>query len=216
MLIHRVYGLILPRFRRRRFEKFVAALSPERATSILDVGGLPDTWTSQSALPCRIEVLNLEAPDFDQAAHPNHRVTAVSGDATSLPYEDGSFSIAFSNSVIEHVGDDAAQERFASEIRRIGHDIWVQTPAQEFFFEPHFLAPFFHWLPIEVRHRVGRLTPWAIITRASKAEVSTYVDEVRLLNRSRMSELFPDCEIHVEKSLGMRKSYIAIRQSGSI
>lgn len=213
MLIHKVYGLILPRFRKRRFEKFVATLSPDTASNILDIGGMPDTWLAHPPLKPTIEVLNLEAPSVDEEAATEYRLTSVSGDATQLAYDDNSFDIAFSNSVIEHVGDDEAQERFAAEVRRVGSAVWVQTPAQEFFFEPHFLMPFFHWLPLRVRVKVGRITPWALLNRASQAEVTDYVEEVRLLTRERMSELFPDCDIHVEKSLGMAKSYIAVRKS---
>ena len=213
MLIDKIYGLILPRFRARRFAKFVAELAPESAESILDVGGRPNTWTEQTPLAATIEVLNNETPKaFDPTSFPKHKITQVVGDGTRLEYGDGEFSIAFSNSVIEHVGDDAAQERFANEIRRVGQALWVQTPAQEFFFEPHFLTPFFHWLPVERRIALGRFTIWGLLTRANRQDAERHVRDVRLLRQERMEELFPDCEIHVEKSLGMTKSFVAIRR----
>lgn len=217
MLIDRIYGLILPRFRARRFAKFVAELQPQNAESILDVGGRPNTWTEQSPLDARIEVLNNETPpEFDAAAYPHHKITQVVGDGTALDYAEAAFSIAFSNSVIEHVGDDAAQERFANEIRRVGRAVWVQTPAQEFFFEPHFLTPFFHWLPLEQRVGLGRFTVWGLLTRANRQDAERHVREVRLLRRERMEELFPDCEIQVERSLGMTKSFVAVRRAAPV
>jgi hypothetical protein len=54
---------------------------------------------------------------------------------------DQEYDIAFSNSVIEHVGDWERQAAFASEIRRVGKNLWIQTPAKECPIEPHYLAP---------------------------------------------------------------------------
>ena len=64
------------------------------------------------------------------------------GDGCALKFPDKSYDIAFSNSVIEHVGSWERQQAFAKDIRRVGKAIWVQTPARECLIEPHYLAPF--------------------------------------------------------------------------
>ena len=122
--------------------------------------------------------------------------------------------MVFSNSVIEHVGDLARQKRFAGELRRVGQRLWVQTPAYEFFIEPHFLAPFFHWLPVAWRIQTGRwATLWGWLEKPSPQRVREMVEEIRLLKKNEFQELFPDCQILTEKILGiLPKSYIAVRK----
>ena len=107
------------------------------------------------------------------------------------------------------------QKAFARECRRVGKKLWIQTPAYECPFEPHFLAPFVHWLPKEVRRRMVRwFTPWGWLQRPGQKEVDHEIDSIRLLTRHQFEELFPDCEIHTERILGIvPKSYVAYRQT---
>jgi hypothetical protein len=58
-------------------------------------------------------------------------------------YRDKEFDIAFSNSVIEHVGNDLRIRQMADEVRRVGRN-YLQTPNYYFPLEPHFFFPFFH------------------------------------------------------------------------
>jgi len=65
-----------------------------------------------------------------------------------FPFEDNSFDWAFSNAVIEHVGNETAQAQFISEMLRVARvGVFVTTPAQEFPIETHTLVPFLHWWP---------------------------------------------------------------------
>jgi len=139
-------------------------------------------------------------------------IRAVVADGCALDYPDQSFDVGYSNSVIEHVGTFERQKAFAREIRRVGKAIWVQTPAQEFFMEPHLIAPFIHWLPRSWQRRLIRyFTVWGWLKKPTPAEVEGFLDEVRLITFAEMKELFPDCEILRERFLGMTKSYIAVR-----
>jgi hypothetical protein len=128
-----------------------------------------------------------------------------------LHFNDGEFDIVFSNSVIEHLCTWEAQQRFAQEVRRVGRHYWVQTPAREFFIEPHFLTPCIHWLPRVVQLKLARrCTVWGIIERPTQARAEQYVSELRLLKFEEVSELFPGSIILRERFLGFSKSYIAV------
>jgi predicted SAM-dependent methyltransferase len=63
--------------------------------------------------------------------HPN--IEPLVGDATDLgTWEDDSFDIVFSNSVIEHLETLEAQAAMAREVRRLAPSYWVQTPTSGF------------------------------------------------------------------------------------
>ncbi len=209
MLIHHIFGLISPHFRRRRLRWFRDHLPASPDERLIDIGGYPWCWLGEIRIGS-ITLLNREFEPGLPARHPEFVYTK--GDACALPFADHEFDVAFSNSVIEHVGTWGRQERFAAEARRIGRKLWIQTPARGFFIEPHLLAPFIHWLPVRWQRRLmRRFTPWGWLTRAKPADVDAFLTEVRLLTKEEMQRLFPDCEILEEKFLGMTKSYIALR-----
>jgi SAM-dependent methyltransferase len=207
--IYRVYAAVSPYFRRKRMAELLRFARFAPGDRVLDVGGLPWFWEGVP-LPCRITLLNLKnAPGMERHTG---RFDLVEGDATRLPYPDGAFDVAISNSVIEHVGSWENQQRFAAEIRRVARRLWVQTPARAFLVEPHLLAPAIHWLPRAAQRRlIRRFSLWGLFTRPDRARVDAFLDEVRLLNYAEMRELFPDCEIRRERVLGWTKSYVAVR-----
>jgi hypothetical protein len=127
---------------------------------------------------------------------------------------DKKYDVVFSNSVIEHVGSWSDQTDFAREVRRVGKKLWVQTPARECPFEPHYLAPFMHWLPKQLQKKLIRwCSVYGLLQHPSPAEVEQMVDSIRLLTKMEMQTLFPDCEVLEEKLLFfIPKSYIAVRE----
>lgn len=209
MNIYKIYGLFLPLFRRTRMRRFVITFDPNSSTRILDVGGGTLNWQYIERAP-QITILNPLFHDDTTTAPPNFNF--VKGDGTRLEYPDNSFDIAYSNSVIEHLYTWESQVRFANEIRRVAKKVWVQTPAKEFFIEPHFLTPFIHFLPKRWQRRLLRnFTVWGLITRPSQEYVDQILSEVRLLTLKEMQTLFPDCIIFKEKFLFFTKAYIALR-----
>jgi ubiquinone/menaquinone biosynthesis C-methylase UbiE len=196
---------IFVHFRRRRMKRFFATMMPSRNVRVLDIGGTVQTW-SDEAEPSQFSVtlLNVRSDGrFDGG-----RFRAVEGDAKRLPFADNTFDIAFSNSVIEHVGSWDDQRAFAREARRVARRLWIQTPARSFPIEAHLLAPYIQYLPKNVQHRIVRWTPRGLMTPDVVHEI---VDEVRLLTFREFQLLFPDCHILRERFLGITKSYIAVR-----
>ena len=205
----KIYPLILPFFRKKRMRAFKNTFSPSQATRILDVGGTTYNW---KLVDCQsqITILNLSVPNNYNTEQRNFYF--VKGNGLSLQYPDGSFDICYSNSVIEHVGTYENQLKFASELLRVGHQIWVQTPAYSFFFEPHLLTPFIHFIPKKYQRKLLRnFTVWGWMVRPNQQKVEDFLSEVRLITYKEMCQLFPTCEIHIEKFLGFPKAYIAVK-----
>ncbi|HZB87442.1 MAG TPA: methyltransferase domain-containing protein [Terracidiphilus sp.] len=201
-----LYDVVFIRFRRSRMNRFFALFSVSPETRVLDVGGYEPTWTRESTNAIEFPVTLINTLDYGAPGSPRFR--PVIGNATSMPFEDRSFDIAFSNSVIEHVGTWEEQMKFAQEVRRVAPKLWVQTPARSFPIEAHLLAPYIQYLPKRLQHRIARWTPRGIL---QPELVHQMVDEVRLLTYKEMRKLFPDCVIFRERLLGLTKSYIAIR-----
>ena len=214
MDVHTVYNFFLRPFRRRRMRAFAEAFRLRGSTTVLDVGGTRYNWALLDAAP-RVTLLNIEPADTSGSLPGN--MTSVVGTGTRLEFGDAAFDIAFSNSVIEHVGGLEAREAFARELRRVGRGVWVQTPARSFFVEPHLMAPFLHWLPLGWQRRLVRWASlWGWISRPTPEGVARFLDETHLLDAAEMRALFPDCELRRERFLGLTKSYIAVRRPDGV
>lgn len=205
-----LYRPIVAWFRKRRNALFGEIMQPGSADRILDVGGNHGYWANMGCA-ATITCLNVAPPEPLPPLPP--RCSYVRGDGRHLPYEDRSFDIVFSNSVIEHVGTWEDQQRFAKEIRRTGRSFWVQTPNRWFVVEPHLIAPLVHFLPRSVQRRLlRRITPWGWLTHPTPQEVDEFLSQVRLLTLKEMRELFPEATIYIERFFGLAKSFVAVRQ----
>jgi hypothetical protein len=213
--INKLMDYVFKIWRPRRFKLFRSTLEPKMTDRLLDVGGYPGFWMPYEPVVASIDTLNLDLKDIDLTDYPNHHFNPMVGNGCALPFPDQSYDIGFSNSVIEHVGSWENQQAFASEIRRVGKALWVQTPAKECPIEPHYIAPFVHWLPKGVQRRILRyFSPWGWIAKPTQEQIDEMVNTTRLITYSEMKGLFPDCEILVENYLWIiPKSYIAVRKS---
>lgn len=194
MGISDLYTVIFKIWRAKRLEKFREVIEPAKGESILDIGGYPHTWITSPQVVDQIDCLNLNTyPWPEEKDFPDHRIRIMEGNGCSLRFGDKAYAIVFSNSVIEHVGDLQAQVDFAAEARRVGQRLWIQTPARECPFEPHFLTPFIHWFPPRFRKRVARYcTVWGLLEKPSRHDVEAMVNSIRLLSKKEMRRLFPD------------------------
>lgn len=212
MNIFDIYAPFFRHFRGKRLDLFLEKLKPLQSWKILDVGGYPVFWTQREQPVGQIVCLNVHEVSWDASAYPSHHIETMVGDGCNLPFADASFDLVFSNSVIEHVGDWEKQKAFAKEAMRVGKRLWIQTPAYECPIEPHYIAPFVHYLPQHVQKLTLRwFTPWGWLQRPTPAEISEAVDSIRLLKKGEMQELFAGCELYTERVLGMPKSYVAMK-----
>src|SRR5262245_13371206 len=164
MNIHQLYTPFQRYFRTRRMRRFEAMFGLAPATRIIDVGGSQFNWTLIDTEP---QVLLVNLQDEDRRDGRFHKVR---GDGRQLQYGDNSFDIAYSNSVIEHVGDPDDQDAFAAEIRRVAPRYYVQTPNRWFVVEPHLIAAGIHFLPRRLGRRLVRwLSVWGWVQKPDQA-----------------------------------------------
>jgi 2-polyprenyl-3-methyl-5-hydroxy-6-metoxy-1,4-benzoquinol methylase len=166
------------------------------------LGGQPEIWNFISE-PLDIVILNLPGV----ARHlptSRHRICNIEGDACDLSaFSDKSFDLVFSNSVIEHVGDDVMVRAFSSEAIRVGRMLWIQTPARCFIIEPHTGMPFWWYYPKWLRNHFIR--KW----REDLPAWTEMVEGTRYIDKRVLRAIFPGCTISTERFLTWPKSYIA-------
>jgi hypothetical protein len=207
------------RCRKKRMKYLLDMIEAEAArpgpVRILDLGGERNYW---NILPAgflqqhraRVTLVNLPGHNLPVS---DEIFEDVQADACDLSMFDSmSYAIVHSNSVIEHVGDWSRMEAFAAEVRRLAPKYFVQTPNFWFPMEPHFMTPFYHWLPEPVRAAIIRNHPLGGWPKArSIGESVAYVQSARLLDRKMFGYLFPDGDVVTERLYGLPKSLIALK-----
>jgi len=180
--------------------------------SVIDIGGTIQYWNIVPAeyldrYNVRITVANLN----EERPRQEGRFEIIAADGCNLPCADSAFDIAHSNSVLEHVGDWEQMKAFAREVRRIAKRYYVQTPNFWFPLEPHFLTPFYHWLPKPTRiWLILHFTLGHVLKARTLDEAVMAVEGSRLLNLSMFRALFPEARIITERLCGLPKSLIAV------
>ncbi len=203
---------VATRLRRQRFQILLTMLRDTTGPmSILDIGGTFNYWDMMTAglsfdPPLQITLLNTGVAP---AARPNF--VALVGDGRAMPqFADHQFDIVFSNSTIEHVGSFADQRRMANEVRRVGRRYYIQTPNRNFPIEPHFVFPFFQFLPIALRVWLIQHFNLGWYRRISDRPAALHeVTSIRLLSRGELVQLFPEATIFNEMFYGLVKSFVA-------
>ena len=201
------------RFRERRFGFFLSLLKRVRSTKpirILDVGGTEVFWKRMkfSHRDVHITLLNREKEPVK-----SERFSCLQGDACDLSvFNDKEYEVVFSNSVIEHLCATENQVKMAREVRRVGKNYFVQTPNYYFPLEPHWMFPFFQFLPLSARVSLTMNLNLGHYNKATSVEEAySRVNEVKLLTENKMKAVFPDGKVYREKFFGMVKSITMYR-----
>lgn len=189
------------RWRRRRYELFMQRCAVQPGEAILDVGagagGALERFNSVNPITAFDRAPRVEGTWLQGA-----NVRVQSGDATSLPFADRSFPLAFSSSVIQYVPPER-RPQFAAEIRRVSERYFVQTPNRYFPIDPHYQLPFVQFLPRAARDWLTRYFTIGFRGAGSASDFS-------MLTARELRSLFPEAEIHRERVLGLTKSLMAI------
>jgi 2-polyprenyl-3-methyl-5-hydroxy-6-metoxy-1,4-benzoquinol methylase len=202
-------GSLGNQFRKKRFAFFKKQIdSLAKPLNILDVGGDESYWVNRGLgnnEHFQITILNLEKKKTS-----SKNITSISGNATNL-YEikNNQFDICFSNSVIEHLHTHEKQVKMAEETQRVGKYHFIQTPNRNFIIEPHYLLPFFQFIPKKIQYLILTKTKLSRMKKWKKDFAKNYVDEIRLLSLREMKELFPNSKFDLEKIFGLTKSFTA-------
>jgi hypothetical protein len=191
-------------WRKRRMRSFLKLMKPSKGSRIVDLGGSPFFWNLIDH-NFDITIVNLPNSGMTQGC----RYKYVIADACKLHdiFAEKEFDIAFSNSVIEHVGDLARQQAFASEAMRIANSYWVQTPSDRFPIEAH-TGVWYYWRRSE-SCRATMIDSWSR-TLPGWAEM---IRETRVLSKQQMMYLFPGCTVYTENVFGFEKSITAYGKS---
>lgn len=177
---------------------------------MVDLGGTGLFWARAPVRPRHVTVVNLR-----EAAQDSPGVTAIEGDALRadvlLRGED--FDLAFSNSLIEHLGGHGPRRQFAEVVTSLAPGYVVQTPYRYFPLEPHWLFPGFQFLPTLTRSLLAPRWPLGHTYGWEPHAAAEEVMSTELLSGWEMREYFPDAKIVWERVAGVPKSLIAIRYS---
>ncbi|NIA14089.1 MAG: methyltransferase domain-containing protein [Nitrospiraceae bacterium] len=195
--------------RRRRLQLLWRLIEDlPRPVRIIDVGGTSGFWESCGKPPdddIQVTLVNL---DGQATLGPVCEVFV--GDARDLrEIGDNAYDVAFSNSVIEHVGSIEDQRAMAREIQRVAPRFYVQAPNYWFPVEPHFLFPGFQWFPAWLK--IALMTRFALgyfPEPLSKEEARDIAKNTRLLTAGELMSMFPGGLLHRERLLGITKSLV--------
>ena len=140
-------------FRKTMFNKFMQIMQPQPHYKVLDIGVTSDNTYQESnyfekmyPYTSQIICIGTENGRHLEKLYPGLKFQKVK---TGQPYrfKDKEFDIAFSNAVLEHVGNTEEQTSFVREIARVSKTFFITTPNRWFPVEFHTVIPFLHFLP---------------------------------------------------------------------
>ena len=196
-------------FRNKMFGKFMAVMDPNSNHKVLDIGVTSDDKYQESnyfekmyPYKEKIVCVGTENGNHLEKKYPGLKFIKVTS-GKPLPFKDKEFDIAFSNAVVEHVGNTEEQRAFVKEMLRVSKTFFLTTPNRWFPVEFHTALPLLHFLPNN------------IYRKALTAIGETYWSQegnLNLLSKNELHSLFPD-EFRVRldsvKLLGMSTNLIA-------
>lgn len=204
---------VATQLRRRRLRLFLDLIQDlPKPVQVLDVGGTQSSWemVADESILQSLQITLLNISD-SPVSHPNF--SSVLGDARDMSeFSDHQFEVVFSNSTIEHLGTLEDQRRAAREMMRVAPRFYVQTPNRYFPIEPHFVFPFFQFLPRRMQVLLVRNFQLGWIKRIpDQSAAEKEVASIRLLTLAELQRIFPGGKIWREKYLGLTKSFVVYR-----
>jgi hypothetical protein len=97
----------------------------------------------------------------------------------------------------------------AQEAMRVAQYHFIQSPNRFFPIEPHYLLPYFQFLPKKWRYFILTKTKLSRNQKWDSKQAQQYLDEIRLLSQKEYRTLFPNSRLWKEKFYGFNKSFVA-------
>jgi hypothetical protein len=195
--------------RARRWKRFVARFPDLAEMSVLDLGGAPIAWKNALVQPAHVTCVNRQDMSQDATA----TISVVTSDVFALPATTlrTNYDLVYCSSLIEHVGGPGKRKELAMIIQSICTDHWVQAPYRYFPIEPHWVFPFFQFLPLQTKAAISRHWDAGGYTAKQNRESSVELAlEVDLPSVTEFRYLFPASELIIERLAGLPKSLIAV------
>ncbi len=154
--------------RQRIVRDFLARMRPAPADQILDVGVSDVVNEGANILEQfypfqeNITACGLGSGLTFKALFPSVHYRQIEPNVR-LPFDDGSFDIATSNAVLEHVGSLENQFHFVREMCRVARRVFISVPNRFFPIEHHTAIPFAHYQNATFKFacRVANKAEWA-------------------------------------------------------
>ena len=138
--------------RQRMYDLFIRSMRPDPSATIVDIGVSTDENDASNFLEKlyphqqMITCAGLGDGRAVKQAFPRATFRGIEA-GKPLPFADGAFDIAYSNAVLEHVGNADARRRFLSEALRVARAAFIAVPNAGFPIEHHTSLPFLHYAP---------------------------------------------------------------------
>ncbi len=184
----------------------------DKPLRILDVGGSVYHWRNSDFVNNKkyyITLVNTALQNINGVKN----MCFLKRDAEDLGFFDNQeYDIVYSNSLLEHLNTFDRQLMVADEMRRIGKHYFVQTPNYYFPMEPHFLFPFFQFMPDSIKTKLVMSYNLGWFEREpDKLKAKEVAASIRLIKKNELTKLFPDADFYSEKYFWLNKSFIAYK-----
>lgn len=189
-------------YRAKLFRLFLENFSLDDAL-VCDIGGISTGFETMNQF-CRCVIVN-----NDVRARTEKGWDLMVADGRALPFRNETFDIIISNAVFEHIA--WGRKRFAEEVRRVTKGgFFISVPYYYAPFEPHYLLPFFQFVPESIK----RFLLFKIGLRIGGMSRNNY-HEIRLFKKKELGTLFPEAQIKVFRLFGIPISLVAIYKKDS-
>lgn len=132
-----------------KIERLLDLTNRPQPLRILEVGtgsgGIAHYFGTHPHLCCVVDAVDVHDNRLVLDGYRYHQVIG-----TGLPFENDSFDVVVTNHVIEHVGDELAQQHHLSELCRVLRSNgtgYIAVPNRWMLIEPHFRLAFLSWMP---------------------------------------------------------------------
>lgn len=179
------------------------------SVKIVDLGGTESYWNIVGD-----DFLNKNKVKITMINLINYRIknkkifSLINKDFFKYEFKNSSFDLSFSNSVIEHLGDESKISSFCNLHMNISKHYYLQTPNKYFFIEPHFMFPFFNFLPRVVQLFILSNFNIGNFKKNDLDYAIKELDQIRMLSKKDLERYFPKGKIMNEKFFFMNKSFI--------